>query len=371
MHPRMILAIARKDALDLLINKTTLVMLMTPIILAALFAFIGTILGPSSASILIYNPDNSPLARLVGSTFTNPTYVNAPSASAVAAAFGSDGTRHSSPYDLGIVIPVGFEAAVRAGDQPLVQVYINGDKNSMQTTTYMTAIVTNYARHISAPADPVQVSTVTINPQTTATPQHTVTTFYALAAAMSSLFIGLTLVSNMLVEERERKTMRMLLISPASYADIVIGKAMIALVYQFMLAIAALAITGGFQGQVPLTLLFVLLGSLFSLSLGMLAGGLLQTTSATGALSGIVGFIFIVPTFFLAPFIAAPNNVVVVLIKALPTYYIGEGIYQALIASTTPITLARDLGIVIGSIALLVTLAVWALRRQASVIATS
>ncbi len=48
MHPRIIRAIARKDALDLLLNKQTLFMLLTPIIMALLFLFLGNILSGST-----------------------------------------------------------------------------------------------------------------------------------------------------------------------------------------------------------------------------------------------------------------------------------------------------------------------------------
>ena len=58
MHTRNILAIARKDALDILLNKTTLFFLISPIIIAVIFAIIGGLLANKSAStsLLIYNP---------------------------------------------------------------------------------------------------------------------------------------------------------------------------------------------------------------------------------------------------------------------------------------------------------------------------
>ena len=40
MHIRSILAIARKDALDILLNKATLTLLLSPILLAVLFVVI-------------------------------------------------------------------------------------------------------------------------------------------------------------------------------------------------------------------------------------------------------------------------------------------------------------------------------------------
>jgi ABC-2 type transport system permease protein len=45
MHLRPTLAVARKDALDVLLNKSTLIMLLTPVFIAILFAVLSGLLG--------------------------------------------------------------------------------------------------------------------------------------------------------------------------------------------------------------------------------------------------------------------------------------------------------------------------------------
>ncbi len=59
--------------------------------------------------------------------------------------------------------------------------------------------------------------------------------------------------------------MRMLMVSPASWSDIVLSKLLVALVYQLLVSSAVLIIQGGFTGQVPLLLLFTLLSACFGL----------------------------------------------------------------------------------------------------------
>ncbi|HEV8190451.1 MAG TPA: ABC transporter permease, partial [Ktedonobacterales bacterium] len=172
----------------------------------------------------------------------------------------------------------------------------------------------------------------------------------------------------LLIEEKEKKTLRMLMVSSASWADIIAGKLLVGLGYQLVLAAVVLAVTRGFAGQVPLVLLYVLLGSLLSLALGLLFGSIFKTTSAAGAFSGMVSFLYIVPVFFVGSFgQALGNNVFGQAMKLVPTYYLADGVINALQDRATTALATFDLAVVVGCIVALFIAAVWALRRQASV----
>jgi len=104
MHIRNILAIARKDALDILLNKTTLFFLISPILIAVLFAIIGGLLANRSAStsLLLYNPGNSHVEQYIGNVLTGTPIVHAHSSDEVASAFGPQGSHNNTPYILGL-----------------------------------------------------------------------------------------------------------------------------------------------------------------------------------------------------------------------------------------------------------------------------
>jgi ABC-2 type transport system permease protein len=133
----------------------------------------------------------------------------------------------------------------------------------------------------------------------------------------------------------------------------------------------ALGIKGGYTGEVPLVLLFVLLGSCFSVSLGLLIGSIFQTTTATGAFSGMISFIYILPIFFVGPFAQLlGSNPFTQLIKVLPTYYIADGAVNAIQGQATFSATLLDVSVILASIVLLFLVAVWSLRRQAAVVST-
>jgi ABC-2 type transport system permease protein len=377
MHPRIIRAIARKDALDLLLNKQTLFMLLSPILVALLFLGLTILLGNSNTTqILVYNPDHATgkvgVEQVLTGAFSDAKLTYASSADDVAAVFGPDGTKKNSTYALGLVVPANFEASIQAGQHPELKLYTNGDDINSQQHDSLVGLLTNYSRAVVS-LDPVTVTTATINPpKPNTTVGNVLTTFYAMAALVSSFLIGTAVAPGLLIEEKEKKTLRMLMVSPAAWADVIAAKLLVAFGYQVLLALVALAITKGYTGQVPLVLLFALLGSFFSVAVGALAGSIFKTQGASGAFSGVGSFLYIVPIFFVGPFSAliGGSGGVAQLVKVLPTYWLADGVINAMTNQSALGTVLLDAGVAVGATLLLFLVAVWGLRRQASVVGT-
>jgi ABC-2 type transport system permease protein len=368
MHRRAILAIARKDALDALINKSTLMILLSPILLAVLFAFLTQLFNAKTNDLLVYNPGASGVVEVVSNAFANSRIVPAASAADVTAAFGPDGTHKSSTYTAGLVIPADFEASLRSGGRSQIALYTNGDDVTTQQRQLLVQALSDYSRAVAAPVPPAGIVTATINPPNPS-PIADVGLYYAMAALLTSFLVGTSLMPGLLIEEKEKKTIRMLMVSSASWGDIIAGKLLVGLGYQLVLAAVALAVTRGFVGQVPVVLLFALIGSCFSLVLGLLFGSFLKTTSSAGAVAGMMSFVYIVPTFFTGVFGALFSaNAVGQIVRLLPTYYLADGIINAMQNRTTPSGVTLDIVVSVGCTVALFAAAVWALRRQATVV---
>ncbi|HEX4714269.1 MAG TPA: ABC transporter permease [Ktedonobacteraceae bacterium] len=370
MHPRSVLAIARKDAIDMLLNKSTLTLLIMPIVLAFLFLFISKLIGGHVTNILVYNPGQSRLAQVVSGTFDpmKVTEVNSPAD--VTAAFGPNGSKKDSAYDVGLVIPANFESALQAGGHPQAGFYINENNVDPHLAQLLQASIIAYARQLASPQPPLALSTVTINaPAISNFAQVTGNTYGAIVLLMSFM-TGTSLMPGLLIEEKEKKTLRMLMVTPASFTDVVMGKLLVTLVYQLVLSLLALAIMGSFIGQVPLLLLYTLLGSCFSLALGLLFGGIFSTASTAGMVSGFVTLIYVVPALFIGPLGALfGNSAFGQAMKFAPTYYIAEGAYNAIQNQGSLNGHLFDIGVVLGCTLALLAITSWVLRRQASVAA--
>ncbi|MEO8971048.1 MAG: ABC transporter permease [Ktedonobacteraceae bacterium] len=372
MHIRNILAIARKDALDILLNKTTLYFLLSPIFLAVLFAVIGGLLSnrAASSSILIYNPGHSGVEQFISSVISSTGPVtHANSAQDVATAFGPQGSHKNVTYVLGVVVPADFDSSVRAGNHPQLQLYLNGDYVGSNDQQLVEHAISDYVRNVTNPQTPVTFSVISVNPPVVNNYVQDYTSRYAMAGLLYSLTIGIAFVPHLLVEEKEKKTMRMLMVSPASWGDIVLGKLLVGLVYQLAISFLVLLIQGGFIGQVPLVLLFLLLGSSFGLVVGLFFGSICQTNGNVGVFVGLVSFAYTLPSLVLGPlYIILQGSPLEQATKVLPTYYMADGILKAMQNQASPDNLLLDIVILVGCIVMLFFAAIWALRRQSALL---
>ncbi|WP_376797482.1 ABC transporter permease [Thermogemmatispora sp.] len=371
MHLRSILAIARKDLIDTVQNKAALVVLLLPIFMAVLFSFINSLISGAPTRLLIYNPAHSPVERLVSAAFSGSTITHAASAAEVETAFGPDGTHKQSAYALGLIVPPNFESDLRAGRHPQLQLFINGDNLGTSQRALLTQALIDYGRQVVNPEPPLAVLTSTINPPQPNTFSENSKAFFIMYVLVMTIMNATGIVPGLIIEEKEKKTLRMLLVSPLSFGDIIAGKLLLGLAYQVLLLTIVFLIMQGFTGNLPWLLLFLLIGACLTNALGLLLGCLFNTVSAAGAAQGIITFFFIVPALFVGPLEQlVGGQSFMTIIKAIPIYYLADGIYKALTSQAPASLMLTDMGIVGGTTLLFCLLAVWSLRRQAMVVSS-
>lgn len=371
MHPRVIWAIVRKDALDIWLNKSTLGGLIYPIIMSLVFFLISHLVVSRGTSLLIYNPGNSSLAQVVVKAFPNSVITQAGSEAEVEAAFGPNGAQKKSSYALGLILPANFDSDLRAGNHPAISLFLNGSTVNAKTEALLQTAVINYARAIANPQPPVTITTAVINPPSSTSTGVLLAQVYTPLVLLLSLIVGTTFIPLLLLEEKEKKTLRMLLVTPASFMDILAGKLLIVLVFQLAITSVALAIQGGFSGDVPLVMFYVLIGAFFSLSLGLFFGSIFNTASAAGTAAGFVALVYILGGLFVGQLgQMLGGGLVGQIARLLPTYYLAEGMVNASQSLGSWGSNLLDTGVILGSMILLLAISAWALRRQSAVLVT-
>ena len=377
MHIRTMLAIARKDAIDIRKNKQTLIGLLTPFVMGIVFIFLQILFSNRGIyQVYIYDPGHSNISKIASSVFDKPEIVYAHSADDVTAEFGSDGVRKNTPYAMGLIVPPGFEKNVLQGQHPQVTLYMDANRMSTSQRLAVPGLLMDYANVVVHPAPLIAVKQATINPpkESYTFDASTLNTVYPVVAIMFSLYTSLLLVPTLLIEEKEKKTIRMLVVSPASFTDIVLGKSLVALGYQLILTLALFGVVAMEErvGNIALLVPFLLLGSGMYLALGLLFGCIFKTTTAaTGVGGGIGSVLILLPAILAGPFgqLVLGNSALGQVLKVLPTYYIADALYIALLNQSQLGRVLLDAGVLCACIVALFTLAVWALRRQATVVA--
>lgn len=370
MHPRIIWAIIRKDLLDIWLNKSTLGGLIFPIILSSLWLFIGNLIGGNKTVLLIYNPGNSTLAQAVVQVLPYSEIVQATSGGEVHAAFGLNGAKVKSAYAVGLILPEDFEDSLEAGNPPLISLYLNGSMVNAQTQALLQIDIINYARAIANPQPPVRIDTIVINPSSTKSPGVILKSVYLPLALLVSLMVGVTFIPLLLLEEKERKTLRMLMVAPVSFTDILVGKLLVVLVFQLTTTSVVMLIMGGFTGAVALVVVYVVLGAVLSLSSGLLFGSLFNSVQSAGTVSGLVAFVYIISGIFVGQLgELMGKSPALQVAKIIPTYYLAEGVVNAIQNRGSLGSNLLDIGVILGCSVIFLAISAWALRRQSTILA--
>jgi len=121
---------------------------------------------------------------------------------------------------------------------------------------------------------------------------------------------------------------------------------------------------------VPLVVLYLVLGTVFSLSSGLLFGALFSSVQAASTVSGFVAFVYIISGIFAGQLGALMGkSPVQQIVRLIPAYYLAEGVVNASQMVGSVGSNLLDISIILGSSLVFLVISAWALRRQASVLA--
>lgn len=367
MNPRVVLAIAQKDILDAMKNRYLLIALVLPVLMSLLLGLLFT--SPSRMEVLhlaAYDPGESYfLERLEGLQGFQVTRVNSQEALLEQAA--------QDEFVAGVQIPEDFDQALQAGEQPELFVYQNQEVDPL-LLSYLQLVVERQALQVSGIEFPVRIHWDAPPAQVAATnelamggePSSSVfsiqTYILVLIFVMALSMAGGFVVPYLLVEEKEKRTLQALLLSPARPAEIILGKAMTGLFYSAIISAVLIALNQGWQGNWPVTLLALFLGALLIVSVGLLLGSLSSSTNQVNTWSSVVMLVLMLPSWI------APLSLPAYLRSAfrlIPTYPLASILTRALNGNAGLGTVWGDLLFLTGAVIVVFLLVVWITRRRA------
>lgn len=354
MSSRTIVAIAWKDIVDALRNRYLLIALLTPLLVTlAMRIILPGINNLTTFTIVLHDPGNSRLLSKVRSS-SEIKLVEVDSPQLV-----SKRVENSKAIG-GLVIPVNFDEDVDAGKQPELLIYVNNKQSSIEQATFrqlLERLVLTLVK-VPAPAHMVWID-VAKQPGTQAGGLNLEQMLLPLLLLMTFAMTGALVVPLLLVEEKEKRTLEFLSISPASQLEIITGKALTGMVYGLLIAGLVLAFNHKLIGNWPMTLLSVVVGLVFLVGVGLFMGSLFQNTMQVNTWAGIVLLVLLTPSF---PSLGVSSTLETVQ-RLIPTYYFVEAIKLSLVG--TPSTrIWGHLGMLSAVTLLAFFAATWGLRRQ-------
>jgi len=131
----------------------------------------------------------------------------------------------------------------------------------------------------------------------------------------AQVMVGIMLTGPNLIEEREGKTIDALLCSPLNFAQIVIGKGVVILLFSMLSQILVFLINKGFDSTILTLLLPMLIGGIVFVEIGIIIGFKISSSKNGSAVSSVimVSLFLIVSVYKVLPdwtykfFIAIPS----------------------------------------------------------------
>ena len=195
--------------------------------------------------------------------------------------------------DVGLLLPQGFDAAVRAGQSPLLQLWYAGQSVPADRAV-LTAMIIDAVRSLTGVEAPVDVEVVVLGEAVLPIDLRLLPLIVLYAVAIP----GGMVPAASLVEEKERGTLQGVLVTPATLGEVMLAKAALGVLLGVLAGTVTLAINDAF-GAAPLAIvLSVLVGAVMMSLIGLLLGAEAPDTNTLFAAWKGVGVLLFLPAIF-------------------------------------------------------------------------
>jgi len=354
MNWRTVWVIVRKDIRDAIVSWRIVAMLIMPLSMTGLYSFLFRDTA-ATLRIVVHDPGGALMTQVLGS-ISSVEIIPAPDAARV------ESLVDERAAQLGLILPPGFDAALKADQNPPLTMIINraqvGSDGVAQIV--LTAIQLQTQRSIG-----VDLTRRAINdaPQDAGLATGALGfegAFSIMSIVLLLATLGVFMVPVSIIEEKERRTLDAMLVAPVSYADLIVAKAVAGMLFALLMDAIVLAVNRPLvEANIWALIIVVGLGSLASVMLGLFMGSLFNSTQSLNVWSTFV----MIP--YLGPIVVSflPNAALQNILPAVPTYHLLQGLRLAMEPDTDLNRLAGHLT-VLAVTALLLTLGVVVLLRR-------
>lgn len=353
-------AIARKDILTVLLNRGYLVPLIMPILLSLVFKLLfGALNGEEKLVLLVVDPANSSLVTAL-TELPEVEVRQVASVEALQAALKGDVTG-------GMVLLPDFDTAVAANQQPQLTIFLNSDSRESHQAA-LKQIISEQIWQSQYGEPPVWLDWQEYQVGSPAFAAYSTENYLFFTLILLSItMVGVAVLPQMLVEEKEGKMLPALLASPADYADLVWGKAAAALVYTLILALIITLLSQGYTGNWWLTAVATFIVILFTIGLGVLFGLWTPTKGQCHTYSAVLIILLNMPSWFSVVPFGNLSPVVQAFLRLIPTYYYIDTLVQSLNGLVDPAQTGFNLVVLLVSTLIVWRIVRWRLRRVTAV----
>ena len=263
----------------------------------------------------------------------------------------------SGAVDFGLVIPAQFDKDLNNGDQAQLSAYVWGE--SLQKNRALIAIsLVALVREMIGQEVPVEVITASIGDGESVSWE---TRLFPFIVFMTIILGGTMVPATSLVDEKQKRTLKALVITPTTLGDVFTSKGLFGFMVSILVGVLVLFLNQAFGNQPYLLVGVLALSALLAATFGVLMGALIKDINTLFAIIKAIGILLYAPAFIYI-FPGIPQWIG----KLFPTYYMIGPIMDISQQNATWSQIAGDVYILIGLIIGLIAVVAVIARRESA-----
>lgn len=260
----------------------------------------------------------------------------------------------ANDLDAGLVLQQGFDDAVRAGENPELQLFIGGQ--SLASNRVVLAVTAaDLVRGVAGSPAPIEVVVTTIGGGE-AVP--ILSRLLPLLVLFAMVIAGLFVPAASLVEEKEKGTLSAVLVTPAEVSEVMAAKGGLGFVLAIGAGLVTLALNNALGANALALVLVLVLAALMSVEFGLMLGSWAKDANTLFTVIKGAGILLYAPViFFIWP--GLPQWIA----QIFPTYYYLLPLFEIAVKGATLADVGAEVAIGFAITALLLA-PVFALGRR-------
>jgi ABC-2 type transport system permease protein len=245
--------------------------------------------------------------------------------------------------DMGIYLPEGIDSQLRANETARITVYVWGE-SSMRSRIILGSALVSMMRKIAGQEPPVEIVETVLGAGVEIPWEKRL---LPLMVLMSILIAGTMVPATSLVNEKTKRTLSAIGVSPATLWEIFTAKGLFGVLVSLFTGIMILFLNQAFGTQPTLLVGVLLLGSIFSSGIGVILGALVKDITTLMTVVKSMG-IFLYTPGIIYIFPEIPQWIG----RLFPTYYIIQPVLDITQENASFADVAPEIGVLIGLILL-------------------
>jgi ABC-2 type transport system permease protein len=247
--------------------------------------------------------------------------------------------------EVGMLLPAGFDQAILTDQAAELTIYVFGE-SLLRNRAILATSIASLVRDLSADRAPVTVTTRLVGDSENVPWEQRLLPFLVL---MTIMIGGVMIPATSLVEEKQKRTLRALTVSPATVTEILTAKGLLGVIVSVVMSLVILALNRGVDERVLLLVVALTLGATLAAGIGVLLGAFVGDINTLFATIKGLGIVLYAPALvYLFP--AIPEWVG----RLFPTYYAIQPVVEIVQQGAGWAEVAPELAVMIGLITLLV-----------------